>query len=83
MKYRKLGSSELMVSPLTLGTMTFGGEEFCRRRCVYPLRGQYMITATPRTQSVLPTISGVSGRWPSTRHPQKSESTTKTPPYAA
>jgi len=28
MKYRKLGSSGLMVSPLTLGTMTFGGEGF-------------------------------------------------------
>ena len=28
MKYRRLGSSGLMVSPLTLGTMTFGGEGF-------------------------------------------------------
>ena len=28
MKYRKLGSSGLLVSPLTLGTMTFGGEGF-------------------------------------------------------
>ena len=28
MKYRNLGSSGLMVSPLTLGTMTFGGEGF-------------------------------------------------------
>jgi len=28
MKYRKLGNSGLLVSPLTLGTMTFGGEGF-------------------------------------------------------
>ena len=28
MKYRRLGNSGLMVSPLTLGTMTFGGEGF-------------------------------------------------------
>jgi aryl-alcohol dehydrogenase-like predicted oxidoreductase len=28
MKYRRLGGSGLMVSPLTLGTMTFGGEGF-------------------------------------------------------
>jgi aryl-alcohol dehydrogenase-like predicted oxidoreductase len=28
MKYRRLGSSGLLVSPLTLGTMTFGGEGF-------------------------------------------------------
>ena len=26
MQYRRLGNSGLMVSPMTLGTMTFGGE---------------------------------------------------------
>jgi hypothetical protein len=46
-------------------------------------RGQYMMTATPARQSAPPRRSKRSGAIRSIAHPQKTDKTTNTPPYAA